>query len=236
MIELEQVGHRYPSEISGGQAQRVAVARAVAHPPSVLLMDEPLGALDLKLRETMQTELRRIQQELGITAVYVTHDQSEAMNMSDRVVVMNLGVIEQIGAPKEIYNKPASVFVANFIGQVNIINGSVMSHKGNVTTLDNNGLSLNGQYDGKLSKGTAVHMAVRPEDIVITSKAKTGTYNSLKGVVSNALFSGNVMKVSVDLENGEVIKVECQPKTNVHQVGDTVHVNWQPEDCNILLT
>lgn len=236
LIELEQVGHRYPSEISGGQAQRVAVARAVAHPPSVLLMDEPLGALDLKLRETMQTELRRIQQELGITAVYVTHDQSEAMNMSDRVVVMNLGVIEQIGAPKEIYNKPASVFVANFIGQVNIINGSVVSHKGNVTTLDNNGLSLSGQYVGKLSKGTAVHMAVRPEDIVITSKAKTGTYNSLKGVVSNALFSGNVMKVSVDLENGEVIKVECQPKTNVHQVGDTVHVNWQPEDCNILLT
>ena len=236
MIELEQVGHRYPSEISGGQAQRVAVARAVAHPPSVLLMDEPLGALDLKLRENMQTELRRIQQELGITAVYVTHDQSEAMNMSDRVVVMNLGVIEQIGAPKEIYNKPASVFVANFIGQVNIINGSVTSHKGNVTTLDNNGLSLSGQYDGKLSKGTAVHMAVRPEDVVITSKAKTGTYNSLKGVVSNALFSGNVMKISVNLENGEVIKVECQPKTNVYQVGDTVHVNWQPEDCNILLT
>ena len=236
LIELEQVGHRYPSEISGGQAQRVAVARAVAHPPSVLLMDEPLGALDLKLRETMQTELRRIQQELGITAVYVTHDQSEAMNMSDRVVVMNLGVIEQIGAPKEIYNKPASVFVANFIGQVNIINGSVTSHKGNVTTLDNNGLSLSGKYDGKLSKGTAVHMAVRPEDVVITSKAKTGTYNSLKGVVSNALFSGNVMKISVNLENGEVIKVECQPKTNVYQVGDTVHVNWQPEDCNILLT
>ncbi|ADE39967.1 ABC transporter ATP-binding protein [Candidatus Puniceispirillum marinum] len=235
LIELEQVGHRYPSEISGGQAQRVAVARAVAHPPSVLLMDEPLGALDLKLRETMQTELRRIQQELGITAVYVTHDQSEAMNMSDRVVVMNSGVIEQIGAPKEIYNKPSSVFVANFIGQVNIINGLVTTQKSNLTTLDCNGLSLTGLFDGKLSKGEAVHMAVRPEDILISSKAKTGSYNSLKGVLSNALFSGNVMKITVDLENGDVIKVESQPKTNVHEVGDTVHVNWQPEDCNILL-
>ena len=144
MIELEEASERYPSEISGGQAQRVAVARAVAHPPTVLLMDEPLGALDLKLRETMQTELRRIQQELGITAVYVTHDQSEAMNMSDRVVVMNSGVIEQIGAPKEIYNKPASIFVANFIGQVNIINGSVTAQKNDLTMLDYNGLSLSG--------------------------------------------------------------------------------------------
>tara|TARA_B100000768_G_scaffold65923_1_gene63338 strand:+ start:5173 stop:6240 length:1068 start_codon:yes stop_codon:yes gene_type:complete len=235
MIELEEASERYPSEISGGQAQRVAVARAVAHPPTVLLMDEPLGALDLKLRETMQTELRRIQQELGITAVYVTHDQSEAMNMSDRVVVMNSGVIEQIGAPKEIYNKPASIFVANFIGQVNIISGSVTAQKNDLTTLGYNGLSLSGLYDGTLSKGTTVYLAVRPEDIIISGKAKTGSFNSLKGVVSNTLFSGNVMKISVDLENNDVIKIESQPKTNVHRVGDTVYVNWQPEDCNILL-
>lgn len=235
MIELEEASERYPSEISGGQAQRVAVARAVAHPPTVLLMDEPLGALDLKLRETMQTELRRIQQELGITAVYVTHDQSEAMNMSDRVVVMNSGVIEQIGAPKEIYNKPASIFVANFIGQVNIINGSVTAQKNDLTMLDYNGLSLSGLYDGTLSKGTIVHLAVRPEDVIISNKAKTGSFNSLKGVVSNTLFSGNVMKITVDLENDDVIKIESQPKTNVHVVGDTVYVNWQPEDCNILL-
>lgn len=235
MIELEEASERYPSEISGGQAQRVAVARAVAHPPTVLLMDEPLGALDLKLRETMQTELRRIQQELGITAVYVTHDQSEAMNMSDRVVVMNSGVIEQIGAPKEIYNKPASIFVANFIGQVNIINGSVTAQKNDLTMLDYNGLSLSGLYDGTLPKGTIVHLAVRPEDVIISNKAKTGSFNSLKGVVSNTLFSGNVMKITVDLENDDVIKIESQPKTNVYVVGDTVYVNWQPEDCNILL-
>ena len=135
LIKLENAADRYPSEISGGQAQRVAVARAVAHPPSVLLMDEPLGALDLKLRETMQIELRRIQQELGITAVYVTHDQSEAMNMSDRIVVMNSGVIEQIGSPKDIYTNPQSVFVANFIGQVNILNCHVVKNDSETTEL-----------------------------------------------------------------------------------------------------
>ena len=136
LIKLENAAERYPSEISGGQAQRVAVARAVAHPPSVLLMDEPLGALDLKLRETMQIELRRIQQELGITAVYVTHDQSEAMNMSDRIVVMNSGVIEQIGSPKDIYTNPQSVFVANFIGQVNILNCHVVKNDRETTELN----------------------------------------------------------------------------------------------------
>ena len=156
--------------------------------------------------------------------------------MSDRVVVMNSGVIEQIGAPKEIYNKPASVFVANFIGQVNIIKGSVTAQKANVATLNYHGLSISGLHSDKLPKGTNAHLAVRPEDITISSKAKAGSYNSLKGVVSNALFSGNVIKISVNLKNGDVIKVESQPKTNVHEVGDTVHINWQPKDCNILLT
>jgi spermidine/putrescine ABC transporter ATP-binding subunit len=235
LIKLEEAADRYPSEISGGQAQRVAVARAVAHPPSVLLMDEPLGALDLKLRETMQTELRRIQQELGITAVYVTHDQSEAMNMSDRIVVMNAGIIEQIGSPKGIYANPQSVFVANFIGQVNILNCHVTTHADKTTELDYHGQKITAQNEKSLRQGTAIFLAIRPEDIKITARAAGKSQNSLKGVVSEALFSGNVMKISVTLDSGDVIKVECQPKANSFDIGDHVYVNWLPEDCNILL-
>ena len=171
LIKLEEAADRYPSEISGGQAQRVAVARAVAHPPSVLLMDEPLGALDLKLRETMQTELRRIQQELGITAVYVTHDQSEAMNMSDRIVVMNAGIIEQIGSPKGIYANPQSVFVANFIGQVNILNCHVTTQADKTTKLDYHGQKITAENEKSLRQGTAIFLAIRPEDIKITARA-----------------------------------------------------------------
>ena len=211
LIKLEEPADRYPSEISGGQAQRVAVARAVAHPPSVLLMDEPLGALDLKLRETMQAELRRIQQELGITAVYVTHDQSEAMNMSDRIVVMNDGIIEQIGSPRDIYSKPQSVFVANFIGQVNVLECKVSRKKDNITDLDYNGQKIRAQQEISLRQGTNIFLAIRPENIKITAKAARNPQNTLKGVVSEALFSGNVMKISVELESGDCIKVECHP-------------------------
>ena len=235
LIKLEEAAERYPSEISGGQAQRVAVARAVAHPPSVLLMDEPLGALDLKLRETMQTELRRIQQELGITAVYVTHDQSEAMNMSDRIVVMNDGIIEQIGSPQSIYSNPQSVFVANFIGQVNILNCHVTTQGDKSTELDYHSQQITAQNEKSLRQGTAIFLAIRPEDIKITTRAAGKSQNSIKGVVSEALFSGNVMKISVTLESGDVIKVECQPKANSFEIDDHVYVNWFPENCNILL-
>lgn len=235
LIKLEGAADRYPSEISGGQAQRVAVARAVAHPPSVLLMDEPLGALDLKLRETMQTELRRIQQELGITAVYVTHDQSEAMNMSDRIVVMNEGIIEQIGSPKGIYSTPQSVFVANFIGQVNILDCRVKTQSDKTTELEYHGQKITALNKKTLRQKTAIFLAIRPEEIKITARAAGKSQNSLKGVVSEALFSGNVMKISVTLDSGDVIKVECQPKANSFDIGDHVHVNWVPEDCNILL-
>ena len=236
LIKLENAAERYPSEISGGQAQRVAVARAVAHPPSVLLMDEPLGALDLKLRETMQIELRRIQQELGITAVYVTHDQSEAMNMSDRIVVMNSGIIEQIGSPKDIYIDPQSVFVANFIGQVNILNCCVVKNDSKVTELDYQDNKILTNSQSKLKKKSTVYLAIRPEDINITSKPPNKSQNGLKGVVSEALFSGNVMKISVSVDGGDIIKVECPPKANNFGLGDNVHVNWMPKDCNVLLS
>ena len=130
LVQLSSVEHRYPPELSGGQQQRIAVARAVAYSPRVLLMDEPLGALDLKLREAMQTEIRQIQQRLGTTTVYVTHDQTEAMHMSDRIVVMNDGRIEQMGSAEEIYDRPVTRFVADFIGQINLLDGTAAGRDG----------------------------------------------------------------------------------------------------------
>ena len=141
-IELPGVGERYPAQISGGQRQRIAVARAVACTPRVLLMDEPLGALDLKLRETMQVELRRIQQELGITAVYVTHDQSEAMTMSDRIAVMNHGVLEQVGTAEEIYDRPRTKFVASFVGQINLLDCKVVECSGDEALVEIGGVRI----------------------------------------------------------------------------------------------
>ena len=139
LVRLSDMGDHYPSEVSGGQRQRVAVARAVAYPPRVLLMDEPLGALDLKLREVMQVEIRRIQRELNITTVYVTHDQTEAMNMSDRIAVMNQGIVEQLGTAEEIYNRPATRFVADFVGQINLLPGQVVKEDGECVVLEAGG-------------------------------------------------------------------------------------------------
>ena len=135
-MRLPDVENRYPPELSGGQQQRIAVARAVAYSPRVLLMDEPLGALDLKLREAMQTEIRQIQQRLGTTTVYVTHDQTEAMHMSDRIVVMKDGMIEQMGSAEEIYNRPRTRFVADFIGQINLLDGAVVGRDGGFAVVE----------------------------------------------------------------------------------------------------
>tara|TARA_A100001011_G_C13692362_1_gene588088 strand:- start:91 stop:567 length:477 start_codon:yes stop_codon:yes gene_type:complete len=157
------------------------------------------------------------------------------MNMSDRIVVMNAGIIEQIGSPKGIYSNPQSVFVANFIGQVNILDCHVTMQTDKTTELDYYGQRITAQNEKSLRQGTAIFLAIRPEDIKITARAAGKSQNSLKGLVSDALFSGNVMKISVTLDSGDAIKVECQPKANSFDIGDHVHVNWVPKDCNILL-
>ena len=164
LIRLPEVHDRYPAEVSGGQQQRIAVARAVAYPPKVLLMDEPLGALDLKLRETMQIELRRIQQELAITTVYVTHDQTEAMNMSDRIVVMNSGRIEQMGGAEDIYNEPRTRFVADFVGQINLFDAN--SYEPETGNIKLDGLDQTVRVPVNLAgRGESLSIGVRPEDI-----------------------------------------------------------------------
>jgi spermidine/putrescine ABC transporter ATP-binding subunit len=166
LIRLPHIARRYPSELSGGQAQRVAFARAIAHPPRVLLMDEPLGALDLKLREAMQIELRRLQQALSITTIFVTHDQGEAMNMSDRIAVMNLGRIEQIATAEDIYGEPASRFVASFVGQINLIEGTVIGSAAGYATLSTkNERAIRVRATGAIADGSRHAAAIRPEKL-----------------------------------------------------------------------
>ncbi len=236
LIRLPEVYDRYPSEVSGGQQQRIAVARAVAYPPRVLLMDEPLGALDLKLREVMQLELRRIQQELNITTVYVTHDQTEAMNMSDTIVVMNDGEIEQQGSAKEIYNAPKTSFVANFVGQVNIIDGNVSSVENSSVRVETTIGTMICRNRDNATVGNKVLVAIRPELISLNeTQTRTEDENVVRGRVAMKSFAGNLLNVSVALEGDNEFLVEDRPKVQHCEVGDEVVLSWSLEDA-ILLT
>lgn len=234
LIHLSNVGDRYPAEVSGGQQQRIAVARAVAYPPRVLLMDEPLGALDLKLRETMQLELRRIQQELKITTVYVTHDQTEAMNMSDRIVVMNTGRIEQIGGAEDIYNDPRTRFVADFVGQINLLDGEILGSEGEFLMAQTLGAKIrvpriNGTEQGKVS------IAVRPEHLqLLDNDATDGDLNVIRGTLSGRTFAGNLTRLFVDVGDEKQIVVEARSQDAPRQMGSSITVGWHPADSRVL--
>lgn len=235
LINLPEVGDRYPAEVSGGQQQRIAVARAVAYPPRVLLMDEPLGALDLKLREKMQVELRRIQQELKITTVYVTHDQTEAMNMSDRIVVMNHGRIEQIGDAEDIYNNPRTRFVADFVGQINLLDVRLIERSGQWLVVERSGIRLKAPVPDDQVSGEHLTVAVRPENLRLTNGNDPGSeMNSLGGHIAGRTFVGNLVKVFVDIGDGSQVVVECRPQDVDVQVGAAVTVNWQPDHALVL--
>ncbi len=227
LVHLEGYGDRAPGQLSGGQQQRVALARALVMEPKVLLMDEPLSNLDAKLREEMRTEIRRIQKELNITSVYVTHDQIEAMTLSDKIVVMNQGIIEQIGNPIEVYRFPNSRFVANFIGRANFVSGVVRAldnHKLTVTSLGEN-LTLSG-VKREFQNGEEVTLIVRPEMIRI--KKTGGTY---KGVIRRAVYLGDVIEYVVEINGFPVLGVETDPHvTELFLEGDEVTVGFA-EDC-----
>ena len=235
LIHLPEVGDRYPAEVSGGQQQRIAVARAVAYPPKVLLMDEPLGALDLKLRETMQLELRRIQQELEITTVYVTHDQTEAMNMSDRIVVMNTGRIEQIGGAEEIYNEPLTRYVADFVGQINLLDGEITGESGEYLTAATLGTQVrvprtNGTVSGQVS------IAVRPEHLqLIDDGAVSEGLNVIEGTLAGRTFAGNLTRLFVDVGGDTQVVIEARPQDAPQQIGVNVKIGWQPEHTRVLV-
>ena len=202
LVRMEEMAERLPGQLSGGQQQRVALARALAPRPSVLLLDEPLSALDLKLRKQMQIELKRMQRDTGITFVFVTHDQEEALTMSDRIAVMSAGHILQVGSPREIYDRPASRFVAGFIGESNFLKARIVEPGPPArVTLAGGGEELI-ELSDHASPGSEVMLAVRPENVQITTK-KNAT--ALSGTISNLIYFGTDMHCHVTLDSGEEV-------------------------------
>lgn len=236
MVRLDKFDSRLPGQISGGQQQRVALARALVFEPSLVLMDEPLGALDKQLREEMQYEIMHLQRRLGITAVYVTHDQSEALTMSDRIAVFNEGRIQQLATPKELYEAPGNIFVASFVGENNRLKGTVAEVSGSHCTVQTG--------ETKLIHATAVNIAgngsptilsIRPERIVIGPAARNSE-NCYDATVDEIIFHGDHLRVSVTLcgQTGFVIKIPNGTDVQIPAHGETVSVGWAAADCRAL--
>jgi spermidine/putrescine transport system ATP-binding protein len=239
LVELQDYAQRRPAQLSGGQQQRVALARALINRPQVLLLDEPLGALDLKLRRAMQIELKRIQEEVGITFVHVTHDQEEAMTMADTIAVMNAGVIEQLGAPWELYSHPRTTFVANFLGQSNLIAGTVKSRTGDDFTTEVQGTEVHATKVSSRDVEGSVWVGVRPEKIVLQRAgegAREGVNCLAGGKVTDVSFVGVSTQYLVRMPWGEELMVfeqntgERQPFRD----GEKVELTWLPEHTFLL--
>lgn len=240
MVQLTGYGTRHPKQLSGGQQQRVALARALVNRPKVLLLDEPLGALDLKLRKEMQIELKRLQQEVGITFIYVTHDQEEALTMSDRIAVMSQGKLLQVGSPTEIYERPNCRFVADFIGEANFIDGVVKSIDGAYATVRvHDSLSLTGLLQAPSAVGAAVTIAVRPEKLrLLLQPPESGV--TLPAHVSRVLYIGSDTRLTVTLEGGVELDVWEQNNRSTldrdayWQRGERGFVSWNPDNALVL--
>ncbi|WP_238916110.1 ABC transporter ATP-binding protein [Clostridium sp. YIM B02555] len=231
LVQLVGFENRKPDQLSGGQKQRVAIGRALINNPKVLLLDEPLGALDLKLRKQMQFELKRLQKKLGITFIYVTHDQEEALTMSDRIAIMYEGNLEQIGTPKEIYETPKSKFVADFIGESNIFYG--VANKINNEVLDiklENGSVL--AVDSQIGNNEIIYVLVRPENIKLSKEPVEGF--SLFGKVKEHIYIGNVNKTIILLPTGMEVKMNTTPKVELLPVGSEICVYWEKEDAVVI--
>lgn len=235
LVQLEGYEKRMPGELSGGQRQRVAIARAVVNKPKILLLDEPLGALDLQLRHQMQVELKRLQKQLGITFVYITHDQEEALNMSDRIAVMRDGLFEQIGSPAEIYDRPLTSFVASFVGGANIVSGTAQAvGEDTVLLRSSSGAVPVLRRGASIKAGDAATVAVRGEQIEIAKTADLQTTDGLSGVVKEKNFAGGMLRICVYLEGtGEVIV--CRHGINSElEPGDSVVLSWLPENAVLI--
>jgi iron(III) transport system ATP-binding protein len=231
LVELTGLENRAPNQLSGGQQQRVALARALVMEPKVLLMDEPLSNLDAKLREQMRTEIRRIQKQLGITSVYVTHDQVEAMTLSDRIVVMHEGHIEQIGSPTEIYRRPQSRFVADFIGRANFVGATVRQQLDGRLLVQAMGTILNlPAPPGSFHTGQPATLVIRPEMVEVDNPQ-----GQVEGIVRRSTYLGNVVEYDVEV-NGQLLSlVEYDPRhTTVHPEGQQVRLRFL-EDCLYVL-
>lgn len=223
MVQLEGFEKRMPGQISGGQKQRVAIARALINKPKVLLLDEPLGALDLKLRKQMQIELKRLQKKLGITFVYVTHDQEEALTMSDRIAVMKEGILEQLGTPDEIYEHPHTKFVADFIGESNVFDATVLSRTNGEIALQTETGRVLAKNNGNLV-GEMVHVSIRPERIKFSENDVGGF--ELSGLVKEHVYVGSIIKSIVVMPNGQEIKINRFAGDYLPPVASVAHIHW----------
>ncbi len=226
MVQLEGFEKRKITQMSGGQKQRVAIARAIINRPKVLLLDEPLGALDLKLRKQMQIELKRLQKKLGITFVYVTHDQEEALTMSDRIAIINQGRIEQLAAPKDIYEHPKTKFVASFIGETNLLDAMVLSVDGDKavigTEVGKATVMIDPKKKIKVSDGVAV--SIRPENMKFSKTPVEGF--SIKGVVKEQIFVGNLIKMMITLNDGTEIRINRFDADDLAENGELLYLYW----------
>ncbi len=237
MVRLPGMEMRRPRQLSGGQQQRIALARALVNKPEVLLLDEPLGALDLKLRKEMQLELKTLQREVGITFIYVTHDQEEALTMSDRIAVMSKGLALQIGVPEEIYERPANKFVADFIGETNFLDGVVKGQNGSTVEIDLTGTGVvHIESSRKFANGQQVTVAVRPEKLTLNSEVKGG--NNLKGRVEEVIYIGTDTHYGVRFAGGHKTRVREQNVTLAHKsiakTGDEVTISFTRTSPRIL--
>ena len=234
IVDMAGRSERRPRELSGGQQQRVALARALVNNPRALLLDEPLGALDLKLRQAMQVELKRIQREVGITFVYVTHDQGEALTMSDRIAVMNDGSIEHLGTPREIYEHPRTRFVAGFIGTSNLLTGTVTRLDGDhaIIRVSPDEQIIVPVQDRAVSEGSRLELTVRPEKIDLTTERPAGEGCALRGTVTEVVYLGTSTNFSVTTSAGADVVVFQQNSAsagNAAARGDSVWLSWNPQ-------
>jgi spermidine/putrescine transport system ATP-binding protein len=231
VVKLEKYMHRKPDQLSGGQQQRVAIARAVVNRPLVLLLDEPLGALDYRLRKTMQIELKQLQRKLGITFIFVTHDQEEALSMSDRVVVMHEGYIEQVGTPRQVYEEPQNLTVANFIGEANIFECDILNVDGKQITVAIDGKQRIVKSSRQFTVGQKAHLLVRPEDLRVWGQAEvTDTSDMFPGVIEEVIYKGTTVDLIVRLANNTLVSAteffdEDDEKLE-YAMGEKVWATW----------
>ncbi len=238
MLGLDEMGKRRPDQLSGGQLQRVALARALVVESTVLLLDEPLSNLDAKVRVEVRQEIRRLQKMLGITMVYVTHDQEEALVISDRIAVMSKGVVEQIGSPFEIYSNPRTSFVASFVGITNFMEGRISSEKGNMATVEiGEGLSIKGQIDEIIKQEQDVMLFVRPEDIEIRRAIQSRKSPAeLEGDISQITFVGNMIRYEVKISEEKILTVEVHNprKYKILEEGSRVVIELDPRSVTVI--
>jgi ABC-type Fe3+/spermidine/putrescine transport system ATPase subunit len=236
LVRLERFAQRFVRQLSGGQQQRVAIARAIVFHPSIVLMDEPLGALDKNLRYDMQVEIKDIQQRLGMTVVYVTHDQEEAMNMSDRIAIMNHGRIEQLGPPGEIYERPCNAFVGRFLGEANLLDGTIEAvEQGEAVFRTRDGVDLRAQLDRFAAPGRAAALFVRPEKLAFGDGGGEG--NRVTGVVRRRSFLGSMIRSVVEVAAGSQLTIDTANRGDgaAPELGATVSVHWPVAHSIVLL-